>query len=288
MAISATKTVSTGTTVTLTDLEAAQIPSASLPIGPQVTHLIQEFTTLSVQLFQTLSMSSPTSNVAPILQALSRVDVKLAKLLIMLEQHQKKQQRIEQLVAQVQSQEQAWQQGVSTLHQALNQLKPVVESGSHDRFNIEQTAQARLGNEGHALEPKSILSYAKLLAPFTSAPPSSLVPPEQRMFGQNGTGVDPSGNRLPLGAIPPFPTEAVMRRGRLQFGTGLDGFAMGETEQVGVRKDGTDQVKQQNGDDAVTKQTAAARLAQQARRQEQQQEEPPEDFSFDLDLNPDM
>ncbi|KAM0790886.1 hypothetical protein ACM66B_004725 [Microbotryomycetes sp. NB124-2] len=271
----------------LTEAQASLIPSSSLPIGPQVSHLLQQFTTLSLQLFSSLSTSSPTAAITPIMSSLAEIDSKLARLLTMLARHQALQQKIDQLVSQVQARDDAWQQGVKTLHSALNDLRPIVESGSEDRQAIEQARAANDNDDACTLDPKTILSYARLLAPFTSAPPSSLVPPEQKIVGQGATTLDPSGNRLPMGAIPPFPTEAVMRRGRLQFGTTLDGISFGETDQVGARRDLDEGAKLPSTTDAPVQQSAAAKLAQQARRQEQQQHEQ-EDFSFDLDLNPDM
>ncbi|KAK4050875.1 hypothetical protein OIV83_003297 [Microbotryomycetes sp. JL201] len=273
-----------GPTVPLTDAQAAQIPSSSLPIGPQLSHLLHQFTTLALQLFSALSTSSPHASENPIMQALADIDSKLARLLAMLDQHQKLQGQIQQLVSDIHAQDDAWHSGVKTLHSAVNELTPIVESGAQDRQAIEQTRAAR-DNKESPLGPKNVLSYARLLAPFTSAPPSSLLPHEQKLVGQGAASMDPSGNRLPLGAIPPFPTEAVMRRGRLQFGSSFNGFgqALGETEEVGARKE-AGPLKE-----SVADQSAVAKLEQQARRQEQQQHQyEQEDFSFDLDLNPDL
>lgn len=217
---------STPAVTPLTDEEIAMIPSASLPIGPQLAHLVQEFTTLSVSLFAVISTSSLTAtpSTTSIYTSLAELDAKLAVLLSMLAEHQRRQRRIETLIASLRSTEQAWQHGAQTLHAALSTLKPIIESGKLDRTSIAASAP-----EKASLQPATILSYARLLAPFTSAPPSSIFPVEQRQ-----AGLDPSGRTLPPGAFPPFPTEGAMRRGRLQFGReGEEGTGMGETGEVG-------------------------------------------------------
>lgn len=67
-----------------------------------------------------------------------------------------------------------------------------------------------------ALKPSTILSYARLLAPYTSAPPQhkrgTLSLPG---IAQPAPATGPGG--LPHGSILPYPTEEVMRRGILAF-----------------------------------------------------------------------
>lgn len=230
----------------LTPAEAALIPSRALPIGSQLSHLVQEFTHLSIQLFTLLS-SSPTGSAAPtapIYAALATVDDKLARLLVLHAEHQAHQARIDALVAQLGTLDTTWHASASTLRACTHALAPVVESGARDRAAIAaaRTAQEREG----ALSPANLLAYARLLAPFTSAPPSSLLPAPgpgedhgQAPGGGGGGGLkgvgatDPTGRTLPPGAIPPFPTEAVMRRGRLQFGREGLLQGLGETNEVG-------------------------------------------------------
>ncbi|KAM0753962.1 hypothetical protein T439DRAFT_378069 [Meredithblackwellia eburnea MCA 4105] len=211
----------------LTPAQAAQIPSKSLPIGSQLAYLLDEFTHLALSLFSALSSSTPQPTAATY-AALAQVDAKLAGLLPLLAEHTRRQRRIDQLVAKLQQKERHWRSAANTLHSAVKQLEPIVQSGKLDRESMSKAKEANL-------TPDTILAYARLLAPFTSAPPSSLYPPEQKL-GQ----MDPSGRGLPVGAIPPFPSEAVMRQGRLQFGSRSaedGGAALGETGEVGARKD---------------------------------------------------
>ncbi|GAA5980064.1 hypothetical protein JCM11641_008276 [Rhodosporidiobolus odoratus] len=253
--------------------EAAQIPSSSLPIGSQISHLLSEFTTLSVQLFALLSSTSTSltassSGMQPIYAALAVVDEKLARLLVMYDEHQRKQRRVEALVASLRTLDKSWHTSAHTLHSCLADLAPILESGAADRAAIAAAKQARL-------TPSALLSYAKLLAPFTSAPPSSILPSAEEREKVKGLGAtDPMGRSLPMGAIPPFPTEAVMRRGRLQFGR--EGMLGGRISP---------------GHQAPTKADAATRLEQEAKAHEAGLATggmEAEEFDFDLDLNPDL
>lgn len=206
----------------LTPSQIAQIPSPSLPLGPQLTHLLTHFTTLSLQLFSLLSTSTPaaSASTAAIYEQLAALDRQLAGVLSMLAVHQRRQRRVEALVAQVKAIESDWTRGTSALHTALHSLTPIIKSGALDRASLTQAFSS-------PLPVSQILSYARLLAPFTSAPPSSLLPPESGPM-------DPSGRSLPMGAVPPFPTEVAMRRGRLQFGAMVGGTGIeGETGEVG-------------------------------------------------------
>lgn len=305
--------------VSLSPAQAAQIPSASLPLAPQLTHLLTQFTDLSLQLFSLLSASTPSASSATgaIYEQLAHLDEKLAGLMAMVEEHQRRWRRIEKLVEEVKETEEGWKRGVQGMHEALEQLKPIIASGAVDRAAI-------LSSSSSSLTPSTILSYARLLAPFTSAPPSSLFPADQQLTGPGAQAMDPSGRTLPMGAIPPFPTEGAMRRGRLQFGSSGEGEEglVGERGEVGgesfvlsrlprsqlimlalsfcshflphsiVRKDPT---AQNSADSLPPKQDPAARLAQHARQEQQQrkaqaaqQQAEEEDFVFDLDLNPDL
>lgn len=213
-------------TPSLTPAQIASIPSASLPLGPQITHLLTQFTALSLTLFQLLSTSTPSasSQTSAIYDQLAALDRKLAGVLGMMEKHQRRQRRIDQLASEVRAAESQWQKGAHSLHSALASLAPIVSSGALDRASISAAASP-------PLDTSTMLSYARLLAPFTSAPPSSLFPPEQK---EGMIASDPSGRTLPQGAIPPFPTEGAMRRGRLQFAAvGLEEGGLGETGEVG-------------------------------------------------------
>lgn len=293
----------------LSAAEAAQIPSSSLPIGPQISHLLSQFTSLSLSLFSVISSASLSlvadlsKSTQPIYTALAEVDDKLSRLLVMYDEHQQKQRRIEALISQLKTLDETWHASTLSLHACVQSLAPIVSSGALDRSSIAASAAA-------GLTPQSLLSYARLLAPFTSAPPSSILPSQEERDKLKGVGAtDPTGRSLPMGAIPPFPTEAAMRRGRLQFGR--EGAGVGETNEVGgafafpsllfllmltssppnaVRRDST------AGDGAALpppKPDVATRLEQEAKAHQAGGAGSGggmevEEFEFDLDLNPDL
>ncbi|GAA6041330.1 hypothetical protein JCM8097_007665 [Rhodosporidiobolus ruineniae] len=273
----------------LTEQEAALIPSPSLPIASQIHHLLADFTSHSIQLFSLLSTASPSTTSAaqtqPIYSALAAIDAKLARLLVMYDDHQRKQRRIDALVQSLRTLDQSWHASAQTLHDCLADLEPVVESGKVDRAAIAAASEAQF-------TPAALFSYARLLAPFTSAPPSSILPSTEERDKLKSVGqTDPTGRSLPMGAIPPFPTEAAMRRGRLQFGReGMLGGGLGETNEVGARP----------LEDAppASKADAATRLEQEAKAHGEggmggatsgaAGGMDTEEFEFDLDLNPDL
>lgn len=221
----------------LTPNQIQQIPSRTLPISLQLNYILQEFTTLSLSLFALLSSSYPSSSnninsSTNILRNLAELDKKLASILSLTAEHINKQAQINQLESSLSSTSLAWSKGTSVLHNSIEGLKPLLNSGKLDEDSI------LLAKKSNHLNPDLLLSYAKLLAPFTSAPPSSLLPSSLKLGG--GTGgitTDPSGRSLPIGAFPPFPTEGQMRSGRLQFGkeVGVLGGTGGggEEEEVG-------------------------------------------------------
>lgn len=216
---------STALVAPLTPQQVAQIPSAALPITAQLAYLLDGFTTLSMALFNQLT----TKGVEPeaeatqkIYQELMALDIQLAGVIQLAVQHQLRQDHIIKLTDSLERTNTCWRATTTTLQESLSILEPIVKSGALDRAQIKQAAAA-------ALTPAALLAYARLLAPFTSAPPKGLFTQEQR------DDVDPSGRGLPAGARPPFPTEAMMRSGRLQFGRVGEGALGngGEVAEVG-------------------------------------------------------
>ncbi|GAA5938736.1 Med4p [Sporobolomyces koalae] len=332
-------TAATRSTTTLTATEIALIPSSSVPIGPQISYLLSEFASTSIQLFSTLSSPPPPPSAAstswatdrtptlshlcaPIYARLSDIDHKLSVLVGLLAQHERRQAEINSLVSSLSTLSSSTRESTRTLHACVTQLEPIVESGKVDRASIARAAPA--AGTGATISSETLLSYARLLAPFTSAPPASLYPAPERLDPKS---LDPTGRSLPLGSIPPFPTEGVMRRGRLQFGREDQ---LGRTDEVGTTnpalasKDpgtippptGTDstsanletrlqfeqkQFEQQQQQQQQSRSTnfastisagAGAAGGVSSNRgeadDEEDEDEEMEEFEFDLDLNPDM
>ncbi|KAK4704112.1 hypothetical protein P7C70_g2098, partial [Phenoliferia sp. Uapishka_3] len=192
-------------------------PSSSTPVGPHLLSLLTLIQTHSLLLFTALSSPTPPATLPTTIQTLLSLSTQLSDLLPLIAEHQRQERRVQQLVRKLETMQGEWVTGVTSLRSAVGGLKGIVQSGALDRQSIALSSTA----DPDVLTPKTILAYARLLAPFTSAPPESLYPPDQKL------SIDPSGRGLPVGALPPFPTEGVMRRGRLQFGReGVEG--MGE------------------------------------------------------------
>lgn len=261
----------------LTPAEALLVPSRALPIGLQLQHVLREFATLSTALFALLSSPSSSTSLppstVPIFEALAVVDSKLAALLVLTAEHQRRQRRIQELQRQNDEVERVWRAAATTLHDAVQSLRPLVLSGAADRLAMAQSAP----REGSQLSPDVLLAYARLLAPFTSAPPTSIFSKEERALDYT------TGRGLPDGAQPPFPLESAMRQGRLQFGRVGPGEELGETAEVGARKE--EDKAERDAQEANT----AARIAHERSRQElAKADAEADDFGFDLDLNPEM
>ncbi|GAA5897021.1 uncharacterized protein JCM6883_006554 [Sporobolomyces salmoneus] len=301
-------------TPSLTPSEIALIPSPSLPITPQLTHLLTSFLQLSLQLFSLLSNPSSqpnhTAQITSIYAALAEIDHKLSSLLSLIAQHQERQSRINQLLSSLSSLSSTSSTSTSLLSSSLSSLSPLIASGHLDRQSISSSTSSPLSSS-------SILSYARLLAPFTSAPPSSLFPPGEKL---RGAGMkDPTGRSLPIGSLPPFPTEGIMRRGRLQFGREFAGDGLGQTGEIGARTEGHElhpsvapttngasgagatggetmerlqyeakQYESSHQAHAGSANFASSTNSNGVNGAENEGEEEEEEFEFDLDLNPDV
>jgi hypothetical protein len=212
----------------LTPIEIELIPSRALPLTPQLTHLLDIFTALSLQLFTHLTVKEPLSGhaakTANIFQDLVLLDIKLAGVIKLVVEHQQKKVHIDSLISSLNETEASWRRTTKLLYSSVQTLKPIVASGELDRRNIAAARSA-------AVTPSVLLAYARLLAPFTSAPPSALFTAQEKM---EPGAMDPSGRGLPINARPPFPTEGMMRSGRLQFGE-REGEVGGVVSEVGSK-----------------------------------------------------
>ena len=139
---------------TLTPAQVAIIPSRSLPIASQLSHLLAEFTTLSLSLFSVLSSSTPSpTSTSTIYASLSALDQKLVDVLSLAAEHQRQQRHIDALVGSLRATDLAWRSTTSTLHSALSTLTPIITSGALDRQLIPASAPSKAG-----LTPSTLLS----------------------------------------------------------------------------------------------------------------------------------
>lgn len=188
------------------------------------------------------------------------------------------------------------------LQEGVRSLGPILESGKEDRIALHNArrpttpllpphptstspppSQVPALNTEATKEPmttKTLLAFARHLAPFTSAPPKSLFTPADRELDYT------TGRGLPEGANPPFPLEDMLRRGRLLFDS-ADQEGMGTRDPVvgeageGGREGEEERIK---GKIEFERQRQGIIAAQRREREEEEDE-----FGgFDLDLNPDL
>ena len=162
-------------------------------------------------------LPSAVANTA--LRTLADLDEQLARLANKAIEHDENARRIQQLEDALVQYDHAWREQVMDLEAQRVKLAALTLAGKTERESIETAKKGGYARPRCSevltlyiviarLKPSTILSYARLLAPYTSAPPRSLFP---------GGNAPDSLASLPPGSILPFPTEEIMRRGRLAF-----------------------------------------------------------------------
>ncbi|KAH9975688.1 vitamin-D-receptor interacting mediator subunit 4-domain-containing protein [Lactifluus volemus] len=156
---------------------------------------------------------SPThkATTAPPITALAEADAAIAAAVHLVHIHQKKQQRIDALKADVLALEDSWRTILAQLEEGRRNLEAVITEGDARLNSIEQANDA-------AIPYPELLAYAQSLSAFTSAPP-------------NLPNLSLPGQPAPLLFFPPFPNEEKMRRGHLNAEEPLG--PLGETHSVG-------------------------------------------------------
>ncbi|EJD48283.1 hypothetical protein AURDEDRAFT_113104 [Auricularia subglabra TFB-10046 SS5] len=187
----------------------------------------------------------------------------LAAALHLARAHQRRQRRIEALVAEIGGLDDALRSVCAALGEGKRELDDILDEADERLAAIDKAKEA-------AIPYPELLTYAQRLSPFTSAPPGVSLP--------DGTGPPPPS------FFPPFPNEEKMRRGRLNAEEPLG--MLGETGPVGK---------------PPSPNTVKAQQQQQQQQQHQQHHPAPlrngfghdhrpqvQGFDFDLDLNPDL
>lgn len=163
-----------------------------------------------------------------------------------------------------------------------NQLDRICSDGQNEKNHF-----AKLNDL--ALTPGHIMSYARLIAPYTSAPPApTTTDPEQPINLSTGLDLqDPS-----LRFLMPFPTEDVIRRGRM--GQEMSAPVNGTNDALnGGTEIGALLGEIRTADGARPTQTQPnAHMAAYPTMPSRRPPPPPlpesDDDLFDLDLNPDL
>lgn len=199
-----------------------------------LTAPLTSINTLSNTLFQSLSSPHPhakPSIALPPISAFFNVEASLAHALEETATHQRRQKRIEELIAEIGVLEARWRYIVERIEQGKRELEAVVKEGEERIEGIrkakegEQMFSVSLDHNGTwsiaSIPYPELLAYAQSLSAFTSAPPN-MPDPNAPMSAMHGAPI-------PL-FFPPFPNEEKMRRGRLNVEKPLGG--LGESHSV--------------------------------------------------------
>lgn len=257
-------------------------PSRDSPMRDQLLLAVSAYSNLSAHLFTTLASTSTSASpalvpVSSILASLEQLDAHFEQLLALQRQHGKKQRRIEALVAKVKEQETEWRTAVEKLRDAQVTLERICRQGAKDKEQMEASKKGEtsfrlsIRNLTHqrataSLTPSQIISYARLISPYSSALPLS---DSQQIEGKLPDPMsDPS-----LRALMPFPSEETVHRGRM-------GLAIALTE-------GDEANRAQGMGPEVGETRAAGGQASRPVPTVRPALEPEDEF-LDLDLNPDL
>ncbi|KAL7414719.1 vitamin-D-receptor interacting mediator subunit 4-domain-containing protein [Mrakia frigida] len=201
------------------------LPSLSVPIQTALSANISKQTALLPLLFAAISnaasgggVSSSKHTVTQIFTDLARLDEELAVLMERARKHQQRWKRMEQLKRETIEVESQVRSALLVLEEGRRSLEMVVKDAREGVRSIEIA-------ENNPTNPETLLSFASSLSAYTSAPPS----------------FDPS-RQPPSSFFPPFPSEYVLRSGKLNMGGGALG-TVGETKEV----TNTDDPSQSNG-----------------------------------------
>ncbi|KAA1100072.1 hypothetical protein PGT21_028908 [Puccinia graminis f. sp. tritici] len=170
------------------------------------------FTQIASSSSSSLSSSSSTINSnqtnpeITVLQEIIQLEIYLYKLLEINSQHDRNSKKIQNLYLTLNSlNSNQFKKKLDQIFSIKNKLDLICSDGQNEKNRFAELNQL-------ALTPGHIMSYARLIAPYTSAPPApSTADQDQPINPSSGLDLqDPS-----LRFLMPFPTEDVIRRGRM-------------------------------------------------------------------------
>ncbi|KAG0147794.1 hypothetical protein CROQUDRAFT_452493 [Cronartium quercuum f. sp. fusiforme G11] len=260
-------------TQSLNKINIPTSPNRTEPISGQFQIFLDNFSILTNSIFHQISTNTIIPNHSPqqILNDLSHLDNYLIQLLNLHSEHDQNCKQIQELMEKISDlRYHQIDSKIQEIYHAEQKISRVCIDGKKDKQTFRRIASL-------SLTPNQILNHAKLIAPYTSAPP---VPPTTNP--DNATtataGLDLQDPALRF--LMPFPTEDIIRRGRMgQEMSGInpnEGIELGPV--VGETRMATGARPTQ-----VKPQTAYPTMS--SRRPP-----PPDqdDDLFDLDLNPDL
>ncbi|EGG11207.1 uncharacterized protein MELLADRAFT_76747 [Melampsora larici-populina 98AG31] len=254
-------------------------PNKTEPIQNQFQSFLKSYQTLSHSIFHQISTNNTIPNQTPqkLLNDLNQLDQYLVKLLSFHATHDSNCKRMNRLMNQIQIINQnKLNQNIQKIYDAEKKLNSICLNGEKEKQSYRKI-------DSLSLKPTQILNHAKLIAPYTSAPPA---PPTTN---PNNTTVATAGLDLQdpaLRFLMPFPTEDIIRRGRM-------GQEMSGTDPSEIDKLAGNQLGPVVGE---TRSASGVRPSVVAKSQvvyptmSSRRPPPPEveEDLFDLDLNPDL
>ena len=211
-------------------------PSTTNSTTQQLLGPLNHLNSVAQQLLHSLSPPHTKPPPPPSVTALADADATLATAVQLARLHQKRQQRIEALKADVLALEDCWRTVIMRLEVGRRDLKAIISEGDVRVAAIEQAKAGTVAERGPlyssrvesrndvfigAIPYPELLAYAQSLSAFTSAPPNL---PDLSLPGQPP----------PHLFFPPFPNEEKMRRGHLNAEEPLG--LLGESHSVGRRR----------------------------------------------------
>lgn len=255
------------------------------PLAEALLRCLDDFQAHSTKLFATISAQNAQAT-RQTLAELQEIDQQMAALLKLVPQHQSNQTMITDLKERIRSFDANFRKDVADAHAGRDELAALIRSG--------RKAQA---STTVSIPSKDLLSLARQLAPFTSAPILSdadklaggPIPPHERAL------------RVP-GAYPPFPPEEEIRRGVLGFVSAQSGAGgeLGQTGQMATVPQDEQQQRGMMGDHTQHMMMmdhhhgdrwdggGFAAMDPAKRKELEEKERADMEAAFDLDLNPDL
>jgi len=195
-------------TISIVKTGSSAAPPA-LSLATELSFLLSAFSAVTQDLFASVAFNSSTARKvsATYIATLQSLDQQLVAVLSTLPIHARNEARIAGLVKEIREYDSSWKEEVIAAETIRKELHELIREGKRDRERIVLADKGSfiqfryiciLSDDRGSASPKpdDILALGRKLAPFTAAP----LP-----LGQKAVGA-------------PFPTEEVMRRGRLGLG----------------------------------------------------------------------
>ncbi|GAA99922.1 uncharacterized protein L969DRAFT_46990 [Mixia osmundae IAM 14324] len=246
------------------DLRCNDKMTSTLPIREQLLSSLQEAHSLSQLLFAApAAKQKPARSTDDILTRLAILDQELAEQVWLAQEHADLSNQLEEAVRRRDAIDEQARADLRSARTTLSSLRRSIRSAQASRTTVSQAKTSE------HLTTEEILTLARRLAPYTSSAPRSST------TDQSAQAVL-SAREAPRGSILPWPTEQMLRQSQL---------AAAQTQASAEAPDQADMQQGQMIDLKIEREALPPRTALPARQEPTQADE---DFTFDLDLNPDM